>query len=339
MPDVQQGGPLRPDRILVRWGELGLKSPRVRRRFLDRLKGGIMESFQAADSSCVVEEDGGHLYVHSDDLAAAAARLARVFGVVSVSPVAVARARDVGVLAEAVASYATGVLRPGQSFAIRSRRVGSHAYTSRDAAIGAGTAVRRAFGDGVTVDLDAPDVELELEVRSETAYIYHERVPGVGGLPPGSQGRVLCPVRTRHDAVACWLLMRRGCDAIVVVPEGDAVAMGLADALTGWAPSLRVRTLPGEEWGWPALYRELGRGRCSAIVVGARGPEVPDLPLDRGEPPVAMFPLVGLDDATLGEYAALVLGQVGPTPHTSVSPRLEEDHRARHDEQDHPHRE
>lgn len=308
MPDVQQGGPLRPDRILVRWGELGLKSPRVRRRFLERLKGGIVESFRAAGSSCVVEEDGGHIYVHSDDLPAAAARLSRVFGVVSVSPVAVAKAADKGALAEAVASYARGALRPGQTFAIRSRRVGSHTYTSRDAAISAGDAVRRAFGDGVTVDLDEPDVELELEVRSDIAYIYHERVQGVGGLPPGSQGRVLCPVRTRHDAVACWLLMRRGCDAIVVVPEGDAAARGLADALTGWAPGLRVRSLPEGEWGWPALYRELGRGKCSAIVVGARGPEVPELPLDRGEPPVGMFPLVGLDDATLARYEGLVLG-------------------------------
>ena len=298
----------RPDRVLVRYGELGLKSPRVRRRFLDRLNEAIIESFQAAGAPCVVEHDHGHVYVHATDLDRAVARLARIFGVVSVSPVVRVPSKDLRELGEAVARYSVDALRPGQTFAIRSRRVGSHSYTSQEAAAAAGAAVRRAFQDRVTVDLDRPDVEIELEVRGESAYVYHARVPGVGGLPPGSQGRVLCPVRTRHDAVACWLLMRRGCEAVVAVPEGDAEAGRAVDALRGWAPGLRVRLVEQGEWGWGALYRELGRNHCQAIVVGARGPEVPGLPLDRGEPPVAMFPLVGLSDAMLAELEARVLG-------------------------------
>jgi len=304
---------IRPDRVLVRYGELGLKSPRVRRRFLDRLNEAIIESFQAAGMPCVVEHDHGHVYVHATDLDRAVARLARIFGVVSVSPVARVPSRDLEELGEAVARCSVDALRPGQTFAIRSRRVGSHSYTSQEAAAAAGAAVRRAFRDQVTVDLDRPDVEIELEVRGENAYVYHARVPGVGGLPYGSQGRVLCPVRSRNDAVACWLLMRRGCEAVVAVPEGDAAADGLVAALRGWAPGLRVRTVPQGEWGWGALYRELGRNRCLAIVVGARGPEVPELPPDRGEPPVAMFPLVGLSDPMLAELEARVLGPVSPS--------------------------
>ncbi len=300
--------PLRPDRVLVRYGELGLKSPRVRGRFLDRLNEAIIDSFQAEGMPCVVEHDHGHVYVHCGDLDRGIERLSRIFGVVSVSPVARVPSKDLRELGEAVARYSRDALRPGQSFAIRSRRVGSHTYTSQEAATAAGAAVRRAFQDQVTVDLDRPDVEIELEVRGESAYVYHARVPGVGGLPSGSQGRVLCPVRTRHDAVASWLLMKRGCEAIVVHPEGDAAAEGAVAALRGWAPGLRVRPLPPDAWDWPALYREMGRSRSVAIVVGARGPEVPELPLDRGEPPVAMFPLVGLSDSMLAELEARVMG-------------------------------
>jgi hypothetical protein len=303
---------LRPDRVLVRYGELGLKSPKVRGRFLQRLNDAIIMAFQREGVACVVEHDQGHVYVHADDLARAVGILTTVFGVVSVSPVATTPASDLKALGEAVARYSRPMLSPGQSFAIRSRRVGKHAYTSQEAAAAAGAAVRRAFGDHVRVDLGDPDVAIELEVRGERAYIYHERMPGTGGLPPGSQGRVLCPLRTRHDAVACWLLMRRGCEAVVVVPAGDAGAAALAGAMRRWAPALRVREVAAGEWGWPALYRELGRTRCLAVVVGARGPEVPELPPDRGAPPVAMFPLVGLDDAALGALEERVLGGARP---------------------------
>ncbi len=302
---------LGPDRVLVRYGELGLKSPKVRGRFLQRLDDAIILAFQREGLACVVEHDQGHVYVHSGDLGRAVEILTTVFGVVSVSPVATAPASDLKVLGEAVARYARPILSPGQSFAIRSRRVGKHAYTSQEAAAAAGAAVRRAFADQVRVDLGDPDVAIELEVRGDRAYVYHERMPGTGGLPPGSQGRVLCPLRTRHDAVACWLLMRRGCEAVVVTPAGDAGAAALANALRRWAPALRMREVPEGEWGWPALYRELGRTRCLAVVVGARGPEVPELPPDRGVPPVAMFPLVGLDDAALASFEERVLG---PSP-------------------------
>jgi thiamine biosynthesis protein ThiI len=302
---------LNPDCVLVRYGEIALKSPRVRTRFLRSLKEAIVRAFQAQGLDCVIEEEWGRLYVFSPDLGAAARILSRVFGVVSVSPAARAPTAEFASLASKVATYSRGVLKEGQSFAIRSRRSGDHGYSSQDVAVAAGDSVRAAFGDGVRVDLSHPDVEIEVEVRGPRAFIMHERMRGVGGMPVGSQGRVLCPVRGVRDALACWMMMRRGCSAVVVVPEDAAEVQDLLDALMGWEPSIRVRNLPEGEWDWPALYRQLGRSRSQAIVVGAMGPEVPSLPPDRGEAPIAMFPLIALDEVTLRELEDFVLGRTG----------------------------
>jgi thiamine biosynthesis protein ThiI len=282
--------------VLVRYGELALKSRRVRARFTAKLRDFIIEVMRLADLDCVVENDGGHLYVYSSDLSAATEVLARVFGVVSVSPAVRVEVTDLEVLAAEVAEYSRHVLEAGRSFAVRARRTGSHAFTSMDLGRVAGSAVMLAFDETVKVDLTHPQVELEVEVRGKVAYVYHERMPAVGGLPPGSQGKVLCPLRDRTDVVACWMLMRRGCAPVLVEPEGDATAEGLVGTVRRWYPMATVRGLALEDWGWPALFREMGRSRSLAVVSGARGPEVPTVPMDGDRVPVVFFPLVGLDD-------------------------------------------
>jgi thiamine biosynthesis protein ThiI len=286
------------DCVMVRYGELALKSRKVRARFTDRLKEFIVTAFHEADLDCVVEDDGGHLYVYSSDLPAATDRLARVFGVVSVSPAARVEVDGLEGLSAAVAAYALHVLEPGTSFAIRARRTGNHQYSSVDLGREAGSAV----------DLDEPDGEVEVEVRGRVAYIYHQRIPAVGGLPMASQGKVLCPLKGTSDVVAGWMLMRRGCAVVALVPEEAKEGNPLVGHLRRWDPGLAIRTLPEREWEWPAIYREMGMSRSLAVVSGVRGPEVPRLPPDRDRDPVVFFPLVGLDDEAYSRLEELVLG-------------------------------
>src|SRR3990170_4699020 len=72
--------------ILVRFGELGLKSPYVRKQLLDRLVGNIQDLFAAEGIECLTRSDRGRVYVDANDLAAATGALRRVFGIVSFSP-------------------------------------------------------------------------------------------------------------------------------------------------------------------------------------------------------------------------------------------------------------
>src|SRR5207253_1644058 len=109
--------------LLVRFGELALKSRFVRRQLRDRLVANIQDLFAAEGVECITEADEARVYVHVDDVAKAHAILGRVFGVVSISPATEVHS-DLESLRKAVLSEASRALSPGQSFALRPRRVG-----------------------------------------------------------------------------------------------------------------------------------------------------------------------------------------------------------------------
>jgi len=62
--------------LLVRYGELALKSPPVRREFETALRRNILDLFVREGISGRVRSDRGHLYVETDD-AAVGVRLVR----------------------------------------------------------------------------------------------------------------------------------------------------------------------------------------------------------------------------------------------------------------------
>ena len=64
----------------------------------------------------------------------------------------------------------------------------------------------------VEVELEAPMLELGIDVRAEHAFVFAERLPGPGGLPVGTLGRTLCLISGGIDSpVAAWMTMKRGC--------------------------------------------------------------------------------------------------------------------------------
>lgn len=61
------------------------------------------------------------------------------------------------------------------------------------------------------VKMKEPDVEVHVEVIEGSCYIYAWTIRGVGGLPVGSSGRVMCLLSSGIDSpVAVWRLARRG---------------------------------------------------------------------------------------------------------------------------------
>lgn len=61
------------------------------------------------------------------------------------------------------------------------------------------------------VNLTAPDVTCFIEIMSDRALIYAEKIPGPGGLPVGTSGRVVSLLSGGIDSpVAAYKLMRRG---------------------------------------------------------------------------------------------------------------------------------
>ena len=70
---------------------------------------------------------------------------------------------------------------------------------------------------GVRANLTNPDVTVSVEIADGTAYVYSRRVPGAGGLPSGVSGRVVGLLSAGFDSpVACWQMMKRGCNVVFV---------------------------------------------------------------------------------------------------------------------------
>ncbi|RSD34206.1 MAG: thiamine biosynthesis protein ThiI, partial [Methanohalophilus sp.] len=142
-----------------------------------------------------------------------------VFGVVSTS---FARKVDPNLksAAEECAATAGEFIAESESFAIRPRRSGNHSFTSTDLGRSCGDAVYEkleSLGRNPSVNLDDPDKEIFVEMRQNAAYVFTGISKGVGGLPVGTQGKMVVLLSGGIDSpVAAWLLMRRGVKVIPV---------------------------------------------------------------------------------------------------------------------------
>ncbi|MDP3105915.1 MAG: tRNA uracil 4-sulfurtransferase ThiI, partial [Candidatus Methanoperedens sp.] len=237
-----------PDVILVRYDELALKSKNVRSMYEAILVKNLKAMLDADGSSYTgISREMGRIFIHSDDPAALKSAV-KVFGVVSASPAYTCDA-TLDSAAQICALLADYIIKEGQSFAIRSRRAGNHDFTSRDVAVACGNAVDRGGEKNITVDLENPDVEIFVEIRQKKGYVFTGYVKGVGGLPLGTQGKMVALVSGGIDSpVAAWLLMKRGCEIIPLYLNNDPFsdettrerAMACIDVLQKWSPQKKL---------------------------------------------------------------------------------------------------
>ena len=100
---------------------------------------------------------------------------------------------------------------PFETFKVQARR--NHTdfpINSMDLNQQVGAHLCRNFPDK-KVKMKEPDVEVHVEVIEGSCYIYAWTIRGVGGLPVGSSGRVMCLLSSGIDSpVAVWRLARRG---------------------------------------------------------------------------------------------------------------------------------
>ncbi len=70
---------------------------------------------------------------------------------------------------------------------------------------------------GAAVRMENPDAVFFVEIVGSRAFLYLRRIPGSGGLPSGTGGKVLCLLSGGIDSpVAAYRLMRRGCRVLYV---------------------------------------------------------------------------------------------------------------------------
>ena len=100
---------------------------------------------------------------------------------------------------------------------------------------------------GAKADMHRPDLVCWIEIVEESAYIYVEKIRGIGGLPVGVSGKVLVMLSGGIDSpVAAWRMMKRGAKAIFVhfhsYPYTDKASLEKAAELVGILAKSNYRT-------------------------------------------------------------------------------------------------
>ena len=117
---------------------------------------------------------------------------------------------------EEIVKYGANFFRnnvSGSTFAVRAN-VAHNKYSknlhSKDIEVALGAALKPY---SKKVDLENPQFTAYVEVRGKKTYFFKEKIPAPGGLPLGSEGKVLSLISGGFDsAVASYLMMKRGCE-------------------------------------------------------------------------------------------------------------------------------
>ena len=114
----------------------------------------------------------------------------------------------------------------------------------------------RAEGRAVRVHLDAPEVTCRIEITPGPMLVYARKIPGTGGLPCNTAGRMVCLLSGGFDsAVAAYKMMRRGAHMTFVhfwgggARPGESsvhVARSLVERLTPYQMTAKLYLVPFE---------------------------------------------------------------------------------------------
>ncbi|MEJ8544025.1 tRNA uracil 4-sulfurtransferase ThiI [Brevibacillus borstelensis] len=240
------------DVILIRYGELALKGKNrdLFEEALVRSVKSVLRSFYKIK----VRRNYGRMYVelHGEDAQAVMERLKRIFGISSFSPT-VQVEQDEELIKEKALEMIRQIQPEPKTFRVETRRADKRfPKTSMEVSRMVGTHILRNL-PAIKVDVHQPEAVVNIEIRAEGTYISCQTVPGPGGLPVGSGGKVLLLLSGGIDSpVAGWMMMKRGVTLEAIHFHSPPFTSerslekvrDLAHKLTKWGGTIRLHVVP-----------------------------------------------------------------------------------------------
>jgi len=195
---------MKSELIILKPAELILKGAPVRARFEAQLIRNIK-----AVTKKKIEKTQARILVHADKGEIPA--LKRIFGIVSLSS-----AVEIKTDLEAIKKTALKLSRldKNKTFAVRAKRV-TKEFKLTSQKINEQVGAFIAKQTKARVNLTNPDVEINIEIIGKRTFVFTEVIRGYGGLPVGTQGKVVCLMSGGMDSpVAAWMMLKRGCEII-----------------------------------------------------------------------------------------------------------------------------
>ncbi|MEM5791081.1 MAG: tRNA uracil 4-sulfurtransferase ThiI [Candidatus Aenigmatarchaeota archaeon] len=199
------------DEILIRYGEIFLKSEMVRRIYEKKLVKNIKNFLKKDGVKFEIYRKRGRIFIKTKEILKSSKILKKIFGIVSFSPCIHLKTSKKEDIINFFKQNFSQFIKPGETFSLKVKRVGKHTYSSQQLAREAGKVIKRK------VNLSIPDVKIFIEVREDDTYIYKKIVKGLGGMPVSTSGKVLALISGGIDSpVASWFAMKRGCKVVFI---------------------------------------------------------------------------------------------------------------------------
>ena len=194
--------------LLIKYGELSTKKDNIN-YFIKTLKDNIEASLKGIDVELIYDKGRMFIKTNEDNFDEIIDKLKHIFGIHEIVIAYELPNNDI----EELKSSLVEIIKDKEidTFKVETKRSNkNYPLTSMEISRILGGVVLKNK-ENVKVDVHNPNTYINIEIRLNNAYIYFDRIKGIGGYPVGSLGKGLLMLSGGIDSpVAGYLALKRG---------------------------------------------------------------------------------------------------------------------------------
>lgn len=192
--------------IIIKYGELTTKHDNIN-FFIKTLKNNIESSLSGIDNK--ITYDVGRMFIETDEYDEVVKKLTNTFGIHEINIAYEIDDRSLDNISKVLIELLSD--KEFNTFKVVTKRSDkSYPIKSMDVSRTLGGVVLKNKKN-VKVDVNNPELLINVEIRNNKAYLYFEKVEGIGGYPVGTLGKGMLMLSGGIDSpIAGYLAMKRG---------------------------------------------------------------------------------------------------------------------------------
>lgn len=192
--------------IIIKYGELTTKKDNIN-YFINALRDNIKKSLKDIDNKIIY--DHGRMFIETSDYEDVLNILKKTFGIHEINIGYKLKTNSL----EEINAELLNLLKDKEfkTFKVTTKRSDkSYPINSMEISKKVGGIILKNIPN-IEVDVHNPNLEINIEIRKNEAYIYFEKIKGIGGYPVGTLGKGMLMLSGGIDSpVAGYLAMKRG---------------------------------------------------------------------------------------------------------------------------------
>ncbi len=272
---------------ILRFGEIALKSRPVQRQFNRALFHNLHAIAYKRRVSLKAQRLGAlHVVISDAKPEVVEEVLSRVLGIVAIDRAKIiCENNDTAEVAKIILANDPH-FGEKRTFGVKTKRLGTnYNWNSQTFSAAVGHEMLE-IDPSLSVNLGNPDMSVRLIIEPSRVWLLDGRSLGVGGLPSGVQGDVLCLLKEESDTLNSFLAMRRGC-RLIPMEGSDKSAI---ETLSEWDPFIGT---PSDETKKPRGVIGASLEKAEKIIARVEGEKV--------VPVCTLNPLCGWTDTEISD--------------------------------------